>query len=69
VPTKEFVRPIEPASGTFKREPFVVNPNQIFESNDPLVRKFPHLFQPLEATRQRPDVESMTAAPGEQRGA
>lgn len=64
----EYVQPIEPASGTHDGEPFVVNPREIFAADHPLVRALPHLFRPVEASRQRPDVEQMTAGPGEKRG-
>ena len=61
-------RPKDACTFDFEGEPVVLNPNQIFDANDPLVRGRPELFKPLEATRQRPRVEQMTAAPGERRG-
>lgn len=67
-PRREFVQPREPASGTHNGEPFVVNPSEVFAADHPLVRSHPHLFRPLEASRERPAVEQMTAAPGELRG-
>jgi hypothetical protein len=66
--TKTNMQAREPASGTFNGEPFVVNPSEVFAADHPLVRAFPHLFKAVEPTRQRPDVEQMTAAPGEKRG-
>jgi hypothetical protein len=63
-----FVRACEPATGTFDGEPFVVGPSEIFAADHPLVRAYPHLFKPVEGSRQRPAVEQMTAAPGEVRG-
>jgi hypothetical protein len=48
---------------------FILNPNDIFSANDPLVRDRPELFRPVESTRERPEVETATAAPGELRGA
>lgn len=62
------VRPKEAASGDHNGETFVLNPNEIYDADDEIVRAYPHLFVPLEATRQRPAVEQMTAAPGEVRG-
>lgn len=67
-PRREFVQPREPASGTFDGEPFVVNPSEVFAPDHPLVRAHPHLFKPLEASRERPAVEQATAGPGERRG-
>ena len=66
---REFVQPREPASGTFDGEVFVINPAEVFATDHPLVREYPHLFRPLEASRARPEVEQATAAPGERRGA
>lgn len=65
---REFMRAKEPATGTFNDEPFVVSPSEIFASDHPLVQAHPHLFTPLEESRERPAVEQATAAPGEQRG-
>lgn len=65
--TSDFVRPREAATGDINGEPFVLNPNEIFDADDPIVRKHPALFMPVEPTRQRPRVEQATAAPGEQR--
>lgn len=67
-PHREFLRAKEPATGTFEGEPFVVSPSEIFASDHPLVRAYPHLFVPLEESRERPEVEQATAAPGEKRG-
>jgi hypothetical protein len=63
-----YVRAKEPATGDLDGEPFVVNPSEIFADDHPIVRAHPDLFEPLEPSRQRPDVEQMTAAPGEKRG-
>lgn len=65
---QEFVHAREPATGTFDGETFVVSPSEIFAADHPIVRSHPHLFVPLEASRQRPAVEQTTAAPGEVRG-
>lgn len=62
------MQPIEPSTGTFNGEPFIVNPREVFASDHPLVRAFPHLFKAVEQTRERPAVEQTTAAPGEKRG-
>jgi hypothetical protein len=64
-----FVRPIEACTFDHDGEAVVLSPNQIIDADDPLVRARPHLFKPLEASRQRPEVEQATAAPGEKRGA
>lgn len=61
------VRPIQPASGDIDGEPFVINPGEIFAADHKLVRAKPHLFKPVEPTRDRPDVEQATKAPGERR--
>lgn len=66
-PRATHVQPIEPATGTFNGEPFVINPAEVFNADHALVRAYPHLFKPVEPTRDRPDVEQMTAAPGEKR--
>lgn len=62
------VQPIEPSTGTLNGEPFVINPREVFAAEHPLVRAHPHLFKPVEPTRDRPGVEQMTAGPGEKRG-
>jgi hypothetical protein len=63
-----FVRPKEACTFDHDGEAVVLNPNEIFNADDPIVRARPKLFKPLEASRQRPDVEQATAAPGEKRG-
>jgi hypothetical protein len=65
--TTEFVRPREAATGDINGEQFVLNPNEIFDADHPIVRKHPGLFMPVEPTRHRPTVEQATAAPGELR--
>lgn len=67
-PRTEYVQPSEPAAVTFKDEPLSLNPTQVYASDDPIVKAFPHLFSPLHVERQRPAVESATAEPGEVRG-
>jgi hypothetical protein len=67
-PELSYVQPIEPASVEHEGASLVVNPHQVFHADDSLVKAFPHLFKPLEASRQRPEVEQTTAAPGEVRG-
>lgn len=64
----EFVQPKEPASGDYNGAPFVLRVGEVFAADHPLVREYPHLFKPLEAARQRPAAEQVTAAPGERRG-
>ena len=68
-PAVRHYRPKEACTFDFEGEAVVLNPNEIFEANDPIVRARPNLFRPLEADRQRPIVEQTTAAPGELRGA
>jgi hypothetical protein len=63
-----YVRPREACTFDHDGEPVVLSPNEIFNADDPLVRARPNLFKPLEASRQRPEVEQATAAPGEKRG-
>lgn len=65
---KRYVQGREPATGNLNGEPFVIGPRTILVEDDPLVRAYPHLFKPLEPSRQRPTVEQTTAAPGEKRG-
>lgn len=64
---RALMRPKEPATGEHDGEPFVINPRELFDADHPLVRAYPGLF--TEADPTRPDVEQMTAAPGEKRGA
>lgn len=64
----EWLQPKEPATGDHEGEPFVLSPTDVFASGHPLVRKFPHLFKPMEERGERPEVERMTAAPGKKRG-
>jgi hypothetical protein len=63
-----FVQPKEAAFFKYEDEDIVLSPNEIWNANDPVVRAKPDLFRPLKATRQRPEVEQATAAPGEKRG-
>ncbi len=63
-----YVQAKEAATGDFNGETFVVNPSTVLVEHDPLVKAFPHLFKPLEPSRQRPVIEQMTNAPGEVRG-
>jgi hypothetical protein len=62
-----FVRPIEACTFDHDGDAVVLSPNEIFNADDEIVRSRPHLFKPLEASRQRPEVEQATAAPGETR--
>ena len=64
--TRKLVQPIEAASGDHNGETFVLNPNELFDSDHELVRAYPHLFRQTKATHLA--VEQATAAPGEQRG-
>lgn len=61
------VQPREPASGTHEGVPFVLTPRETFDASHPIVRAYPHLFEPARVSR--PAVEQATAAPGERRGA
>lgn len=64
-----FVRPREACTFDHDGDAVVLNPNvDIYNADDPVVRARPHLFKPVEASRQRPEVEQATAAPGERRG-
>jgi hypothetical protein len=63
----EFMQPIQPATGDYRGEPFVLNPREIFASDHRLVRAYPHLFRAVEQSPERPAIETMTAAPGEKR--
>ena len=67
VNVSEYVRPREAATGDHNGEPFVLNPNEIFDADHPIVRAHPNLFMPVEPSRARPRVEQATAAPGELR--
>jgi hypothetical protein len=64
----DHVQPIQPAAFIHEGSPVVINPHEIFDRNHPYVKARPKLFKPVEASRQRPAVEQMTAAPGEMRG-
>jgi hypothetical protein len=66
--TPRYVRGRQPAAIDFEGAAIVINESTILQTDDPIVRKHPDLFVPLEAKRQRPGVEAMTAAPGEKRG-
>jgi len=46
-----------------------IREGDLFASSDPVVRKFPHLFGPVEVrvSVPGPRVEQATAAPGEER--
>ncbi len=63
-----WVRPREAFTGDLNGEVVVLGPNDVLNDRDQAVKKWPHLFVPLEPDRTRPDVEQMTAAPGEVRG-
>lgn len=64
----QFVQAREPATFTFEDEDVVLGLSDVFAADHPWVRAHPSLFKPLAESRQRPAVEQMTAAPGEQRG-
>lgn len=59
------VRPKETFSGTYEGAPFTFNPDHILDAKDPIVRKYPTMFVPLDTSRSRPTAEQMTKAPGE----
>ena len=63
-----FVQVRESATGSHDGAPFVLTPGEIFAADHPIVENYPDFFKPLEPSRQRPAVEQMTKAPGEQRG-
>lgn len=46
----------------------VYNVGEIYDADDPLVKRYSQFFKPVSPTRSAP-VEQMTAAPGEKRGA
>jgi hypothetical protein len=50
--TSDFMRPREAATGDIGGEPFVLNPNEIFDADHPIVRAHPGLFMPVEPSRQ-----------------
>lgn len=66
--TREYVRPRDSASGDLDGVPWVINPRQIFDAEDQLVRAYPHLFQPVEPTSRPPDIQDTSAEPGRLRG-
>lgn len=66
--TPRFVRPIEACTFDHDGEAVVLSPRDIISADDELVRARPELFKPIEPSRQRPEVEQATAAPGEKRG-
>jgi hypothetical protein len=63
-----YVQAREPATGTFDGEQFVLKPGEILAADHPIARAYPEFFKALEPSRQRPEVEQMTAGPGEKRG-
>ncbi len=65
---RQFVQVRDSASGDLDGETFVVRTGEVFASDHPIVVAFPHLFRPLVAAHDRPQVEQMTAGPGERRG-
>jgi hypothetical protein len=66
---REYVRPRDSASGDLDGVPWVINPRQIFEADDPLVRAHPGLFQPVEPSfKKPPEIQDTAADPGRKRG-
>lgn len=64
----DLVQPIDCVSGTTDDgQPWVVNPNDLFRGDHPIVQQCPQHFRPASESRQRPTVEQATRAPGEQR--
>lgn len=55
-------------SGSIDGVPFVANEGDIYASDDPVVKEYPHFFGPIDPQRSRPEVEDMTAEPGLKRG-
>lgn len=58
---------------TYYGRPEVVSPNDLFDSEDLLVKERPDMFEEVKPTRisaerTEPMVEQATAAPGEKRG-
>jgi hypothetical protein len=66
-PGSGLMRPKDAFSGDTEDGPVTLTPNHILRADDPLVKRWPHHFVPVEPTRMRPDVEQATAAPGEVR--
>lgn len=64
---QRFVQAKDAATGRVGDESFVVRAGDLFAAEHPIVRAYPHFFRAADI--QRPAVEEMTAAPGEQRGA
>lgn len=46
----------------------VYNVGEVFDADDPVVKRYSNFFKPVAPTRSSP-VEQMTATPGEKRGA
>ena len=56
-----FVTAKEAAFFNLDGEDIVISPNEIYRADDRMVQAKPHLFKPVQASRQRPDVEQATA--------
>jgi hypothetical protein len=56
--------------GAVGKAEITIRKGDLFASDDPIVRKHPKLFGPVEVRRTgpAPRVEQATAAPGEKRG-
>lgn len=57
--------------GAVGKTEIMVREGFLFASDDPLVKKHPSLFGPVQVRRSVPEpaIETATAAPGEKRGA
>jgi len=68
---RNIVVAVESFVGGIGGSDYRVTKGDMFESDDPVVKKWPALFVPLELRHSSPTprVEQATAAPGEKRGA
>jgi hypothetical protein len=62
----EHVEVTESFSGAIDGVPFTANRGSIYAGDEKIVEEYPDFFRPV--SRNRPEVEQATAAPGEKRG-
>jgi len=55
-------------SASFHSADGFVAAGEIYETDHPIVKKYPERFKPLKVHRVVPVIEQATAAPGEKRG-
>jgi len=55
--------------GSFDGAPVEFYKGEVYEADDPALKRWPHNFIPLVLRTTRPTVEQATAGPGEKRGA